>query len=157
MPSGISQIQNKEYLWGHHQMRSRRFCDHSGMFLNSSLLYINIHLSLGKCHSGANGQELACHYRRHTRPECELMCQGSSLGEGNGNRLQYSCLDNPRDRGVWHAVHWVTKRWTWPKGLSMHSRTHVSVPLSQIIPPFRSPTVSKYLFSISASPLLPCR
>ena len=33
-----------------------------------------------------------------------------SPGEGNGNSLQYSCLGNPMDRGVWWAmVHGVTK------------------------------------------------
>ena len=26
---------------------------------------------------------------------------GRSSGEGNGNPLQYSCLENPMDRGVW--------------------------------------------------------
>ena len=26
---------------------------------------------------------------------------GRSLGEGNGNPLQYSCLENPMDRGAW--------------------------------------------------------
>ena len=31
-------------------------------------------------------------------------------GEGNGNPLQYSCLENPVDRGAWRAiVHGVTK------------------------------------------------
>ena len=35
---------------------------------------------------------------------------GSSLGEGNGNLHQYSCLENSRDRGAWQAtVHGVTK------------------------------------------------
>ena len=29
---------------------------------------------------------------------------GSLPGEGNGNRLQYSCLGNPTDRGAWQAV-----------------------------------------------------
>ena len=29
---------------------------------------------------------------------------GRSLGEGNGNPLQYSCLENPTDRGVWQAI-----------------------------------------------------
>ena len=33
-----------------------------------------------------------------------------SPGEENGYSLQYSCLENPMDRGVWWAtVHWVTK------------------------------------------------
>ena len=34
-------------------------------------------------------------------------------GEGNSNPLQYSCLENPRDRGAWRAaVHGVTKSQT---------------------------------------------
>ena len=35
---------------------------------------------------------------------------GRSPGEGNGNTLQYSCLENSMDRGAWKAtVHGVTK------------------------------------------------
>ena len=38
---------------------------------------------------------------------------GRSLGEGNGNPLQYSCLVNPMDREDWQiTVHGVTKSWT---------------------------------------------
>ena len=38
---------------------------------------------------------------------------GRSPGEGNSNPLQYSCLENPMDRGAWRAtVHGVTKSWT---------------------------------------------
>ena len=38
---------------------------------------------------------------------------GRSPGEGNGNPLQYSCLENPMDRGAWWAtVHRVAKSWT---------------------------------------------
>ena len=34
-----------------------------------------------------------------------------SRREGNGNLLQYSCLENPMDRGAWQAtVHGVTKK-----------------------------------------------
>ena len=29
---------------------------------------------------------------------------GRSPGEGNGNSLQYSCLENPMDRGAWRAT-----------------------------------------------------
>ena len=37
---------------------------------------------------------------------------GRSVGEGNGNPLQYSCLENPMDRGDWQVtVHWVAKNW----------------------------------------------
>ena len=39
---------------------------------------------------------------------------GRSPGEGNGYPLQYSCLEDPTDRGAWQAtVHRVTKSWTW--------------------------------------------
>ena len=38
---------------------------------------------------------------------------GRPPGEENGNPLQYSCLENPMDRGVWQAgVHGVAKSWT---------------------------------------------
>ena len=38
---------------------------------------------------------------------------GRSPGEGNGNPLEYSCLENPMDREAWRAtVHWVAKSWT---------------------------------------------
>ena len=38
---------------------------------------------------------------------------GRSPGEGNGNPLQYSCLENPMDQGAWWAtVHGVAKSWT---------------------------------------------
>ena len=42
-------------------------------------------------------------------------------GGGLGNALQYSCLENPMDRGAWQAtVRGVAKSWTRPKGLCMH-------------------------------------
>ena len=45
-----------------------------------------------------------------------------SPGEGNGNPLQCSCLENPRDRGAqWAAVYGVTQRRTQLKQLSSSS------------------------------------
>ena len=58
----------------------------------------------------------------------EPICQWSleserSAGGGQGNPLQYSCLENPMDRGAWHAaVHGVTKNQTWLKRLSTHAQ-----------------------------------
>ena len=38
---------------------------------------------------------------------------GRFPGGGHGNLLQYSCLENPMDRGAWQVtVHNVTKSWT---------------------------------------------
>ena len=46
----------------------------------------------------------------------------SSIGEGNGNPLQCSCLENPRDRGAWWAaVYGVTQSRTRLKQLSSSS------------------------------------
>ena len=49
---------------------------------------------------------------------------GRSLGGGNGNPLQHSCLENPMDRGAWRAiVQRVAKSWTRLKRLSTHAHT----------------------------------
>ena len=50
-----------------------------------------------------------------------ILGSGRSPGGGPGNPLQYSCLENPKDRGAWRAtVHRVAKSWTQLKWLSMH-------------------------------------
>ena len=47
---------------------------------------------------------------------------GRSPGGGHGSPLQYSCLENPMDRGAWRAtVQRVTKSWTQLKQLSMNT------------------------------------
>ena len=47
----------------------------------------------------------------------------SSIGEGNGNPLQHSCLENPRDGGAWWAaIYGVTQSRTRLKRLSSSSR-----------------------------------
>ena len=51
---------------------------------------------------------------------------GRSPGEGNGYLLQYSCLDNSMDRGVWRAtVHGVTKSQTQLS--NSHTQTHIYI------------------------------
>ena len=54
---------------------------------------------------------------------------GRSPGGGNGNQFQYSCLENPMDRGDWWAtVHRVSKSWTQLKLLSTKSSLGESYP-----------------------------
>ena len=49
----------------------------------------------------------------------------SCIGEGNGNPLQCSCLENPRDREAWWAaVYGVAQSWTRLKRLSSSSMSH---------------------------------
>ena len=53
----------------------------------------------------------------------------SRTGEGNGNPLQCSCLENPRDGGAWWAaVYGVAHSRTWLKRRSSSSSVYMSVP-----------------------------
>ena len=58
---------------------------------------------------GSDGKESAC----NAGDLSSVPGLGRSHGEGNGSPLQYSCLENPTDRGTWKAaVHGVAKSWT---------------------------------------------
>ena len=73
---------------------------------------------------------------------------GRSPGGGHGNPLQYTCLENPMDRGAWQAmVHRVAKSWTWLKQLNTY--THMQ---AKTIPNCRSwsalPSLPTYWFTL---------
>ena len=71
---------------------------------------------------GARGKEPAGQRRRYKRYGFDPW-SGRSPGGGHGNPLQYSCLENPMDRGAWRAtVHKVTKSQIRLKRLSTHTR-----------------------------------
>ena len=54
---------------------------------------------------------------------------GRSPRRRHGNPLQYSCLENPMDRGAWWAtVHGITKSRTWLKRLSTHTHVYLCLP-----------------------------
>ena len=56
------------------------------------------HISVGKESASSAGDQ------------CSVPGSGRSPGEGNGNPLKYSCLENPMDRGAWQAtVHEVSQ------------------------------------------------
>ena len=58
---------------------------------------------------GSEGKEPTC----NTGDPGSIPGSGGSSGEGNGNPLQYSCLENSMDRGAWWAtVHGVAKSQT---------------------------------------------
>ena len=50
--------------------------------------------------SGSGGKESAC----NTGDPDTIPGSGRSPGEGHGKPLQYSCLENPMDRGAWWAT-----------------------------------------------------
>ena len=81
-----------------------------------TLRFSNIYILLGfPCSS--NGKESAC----NAGGLGSIPGSGRSSGEGNGNPLQYSCLEKPMDRGAWRAtVCGISKSWTQLKQLTLH-------------------------------------
>ena len=63
------------------------------------------------------------HYELDTTEQLHFHFSLSCIGGENGNPLQYSCLENSRDRGAWWAaVYGVAQTWTQLKRLSNSSR-----------------------------------
>ena len=61
----------------------------------------------------------------------------SCIGEGNGNTVQCSCLENPRDGGAWWAaIHGVAQGQTRLKRLCCSSNTELSFPYESVWMPF---------------------
>ena len=70
---------------------------------------------------GTNGKESACQCRIPKRQGFDPWV-GKIPKRRNGHLLQYSCLENPMDRGAWWAaVHRVAKSQTRLKQLSMYT------------------------------------
>ena len=66
-----------------------------------------------------------------------ILGSGRSPGEGNGNPLQYSYLENPPDRGAWWAtVHGVTKSQTWLRPHTHQITFSASQTILFVPPPF---------------------
>ena len=73
--------------------------------------------------SGLNGKESVC----SAGDPSLIPGLGRCPGEGNGNPFQYSCMENPMDRGAWWpTVHGMEKSWTWFEWLT-HSLKIISV------------------------------
>ena len=86
--------------------------------------------SLWGCPGGTSGKEPACQRKRRKR--CGFHPgSGRSLGGGHGNPLQYSCLENPMDRGAWKVLdRRVIQSQTQLKWLSTHAISTITVPKS---------------------------
>ena len=75
--------------------------------VSEEAVYRGISSKLG-FHGGSYGKESAC----NAGDPCSIPGLGRSPGEGNGLPLQYSCLENSRDRGAWQAtVLGIAKSW----------------------------------------------
>ena len=99
------------------------------------------------------GKESACS-AGGARDMSLISRSGRSPGGGHGNPLQYSCLQNPMDRGAWWAtVHGVAKSWTRPKWLSTHVHT-VYLGIEGKSLKWENQPSSRYLKSLSEPHLL---
>ena len=70
---------------------------------------------------GSDSKEPAC----NAGDPGSIPGEGGSLGEGHGNTLQYSCLENPMDGGAWWAtVHGVAKSRTRLSNFTLTFHVH---------------------------------
>ena len=71
---------------------------------------------------GSCGKESAC----NVGDLGSILGVGTFPGEGNGNPLQYSCLENPIDRGAWKfTVHGVVKSRTRLSNFTLPYHSHL--------------------------------
>ena len=123
---------NKDYVWHIYISTILHFFSKTQMILHeteqaSSFIHykaICFHYNIlcSKEHpGGASGKEFTCQWKSLRRLSFQPLGQEDPWSH---NPLQYSCLENPMDRGAWWAiVHRVTKRQTWLKRLGTHART----------------------------------
>ena len=77
------------------------FLKHKAHFyLRACSLQLEHHSFIQDFPRGLGGKESAC----NPGDLCSIPGLGRSPGEGNGNPLQYSCLENPVERGAWWAT-----------------------------------------------------
>ena len=83
-------------------------CLSLSMIQQADCLFL-IHIHIFYFSTGSDGKACA----NNSGDPGSFTGSGRFSGEGNGNPLQYSCLENPVNRGAWWAtVHGVTKSWT---------------------------------------------
>ena len=74
-----------------------------------NIVYEYIYIEYGGFPGSSDGKESTC----NAGDLGLIPGLGRSPGDGNDNPLQYSCLENPMDRGDWWATdHGVAKSWT---------------------------------------------
>ena len=108
------------------QLRFLFFCQYlsPSYILYNLLTFVYICLPL-ECYLGFPGGAVVKNLPASagdSRDASSIPGSGSSPGVGNGNPLQYPCLENSMDRGAWGAtVHGVTKSWTWLSDYHTHN------------------------------------
>ena len=86
--------------WGVDAWIFTRLARKKGTLINVDSLSIHSFDFLENLSGGPDDKESAC----HAGDLGPIPGSRRSPGEGNGNPLQYSCLENPMDRGAWRAT-----------------------------------------------------
>ena len=82
---------------------------------------------------GVSGKEPACQCWRLKRPRFNPGSERSP-GGGHGNPLQYSCLEDPMDRGAWQAtIYGVAQSWTWLERFRTQACTYIQLSSDQLL------------------------
>ena len=105
---------------------SKFLCNHSWLIQKDCLswYYVSLSISTLGFPRWLSAKEPTCQCGRQRR-RALVPGSGRSPGEGSGNPLQYSCLENSMDRGAWWAtVHGVTK------GQTPHTHIHTHISMS---------------------------
>ena len=140
-----------------HDYTLRSFPTHSSWTGKPHYLYLTKVKSLPRGFpGGASGKESTCQCRRQGRRIRSLGRVDPLGSSGNGNPLQFSCLENPMDRGAWWTtVHGTAKSLTqlsdWAH-MCVHTHTHTHTRTSlakiiQIITKWRSPKLARQIGS----------
>ena len=116
------------YLFSNRSSQPRNWtgvsCITGGFFTNWAIMLSTVTIQIRADtdnSNGANNKESVCQCRRYKRHRFHFWTRKIAWRR-DGNPLQYSCLENPINRGVSQAtVHRVTKSQTWLKQLSMHT------------------------------------
>ena len=98
-------------IWTRTTSQITKFSHRLSWSLETSLQVASVKPTIlqGMIRGDVSGSPVRIHYAATIS---QVLCK--SLGEGNGIPLQYSCLENPMDRGPWWAaVHGVSKSRTW--------------------------------------------
>ena len=122
---------DKELAWGHtaSNLHGTTLNQQSGSWIHLPTHHVVWPLSsissiLVSSYISTSGKEPTCQCRRYKRLKFNPWV-GKIPWRKHGNPLQYSCLENPMDRGAcsWlgSSVHGVAQSQTWLKGLSTHA------------------------------------
>ena len=105
---------------------------HSFLWLRN--IPLHMYMCVCVCVGGNRVKEPACQCRRCKKCRGLIPGWGRSPRGGHSNPLQYSYLENPKDRGVWGVIVCrVTKNRTWLKWLSTRSWTLEHVCLFELV------------------------